>query len=206
MDSREEKDVVDKARNDPGAFGLLFDEYYPKMFGYALKRIGIVQVAEDITSEVFYKAQKNLWQFAWRNIPFSAWLYRIATNEINHYFRRGIRHRSASLDALMEETDFEIAGNDDIARELEADERELESHKMFLAVQKDIAKLNIRYQEVVTLRFFENKKIDEIAAILGKKEGTVKSLLSRGMDRLRREWTTTQPSPSSGIIESERSR
>jgi RNA polymerase sigma factor (sigma-70 family) len=217
MDPSEEKELIGKARNDRDAFGRLFEEYYPRMFGYALKRTGIVQVAEDVTSEVFYKAQKNLWQFTWRSIPFSAWLYRIAANEINHYFRKGIRHRSVSLNTLMEDGDFEIVGTDDVARELQAAEKTLERHQTFLAAQKEIAKLPLKYQEVIALRFFEHKKIGEMAVILGKKEGTVKSLLSRGVDQLRVALAdppepgptpasaSAQPSYLPGIIDSERS-
>ena len=48
-----------------------------------------------------------------------------------------------------------------------------------------IKKLDIKYQEVISLRFFEQKSIKEIAVILNKKEGTVKSLLYRGIDKLK---------------------
>ena len=67
---------------------------------------------------------------------------------------------------------------------MEAQEK-LEKHQDFLKIQKEIVKLSIKYQEVITLRFFEKKKIKEIAKILDKKEGTVKSLLHRGLEKLR---------------------
>ena len=209
MDLQSEKELVDRARRgDPDAFGALFDEYYQKIFGYIVKRVGVVAVAEDIVSEVFYKAQKGLWRFAWQNVPFSAWLYRIATNEINGYFRKGTFRRSISLDALIEGNDFEVADANDLIRELENAEEALERHASFLVIQKEIAKLPIKYQEVVTLRFFEDKKVGDIATILNKKEGTVKSLLSRAVGQLRDSLVPQlplQPSCPPGIMDNERS-
>ena len=67
---------------------------------------------------------------------------------------------------------------------LEAQEK-LKQHQDFLKIQKEIFKLPIRYQEVITLRFFEKKKLKEISEILGKKEGTIKSLVHRGLEKLK---------------------
>ncbi len=64
-------------------------------------------------------------------------------------------------------------------------ERSLRENHEFATVQKQLLQLSIKYQEVVALRYFEEKSIYEISAILGKKEGTVKSLLSRGLEKLR---------------------
>lgn len=214
MDLQREKELVERARGGhPDAFGTLFDEYYSKIFGYVLKRVGVVAVAEDIVSEVFYNAQKGLWRFTWQRVPFSAWLYRIATNEINGYFRKGTFRRSVSLDALIEGSDFEVADANDLIHELEHAERELEQHALFLAVRKEIAKLPEKYQEVVALRFFENKKVGDVAIILNKKEGTVKSLLSRAVEQLRNSFSDLpasekaqmQPFYSSSVMDGERS-
>ncbi len=58
-------------------------------------------------------------------------------------------------------------------------------HEDFLALHRSIAQLPLKYQEVITLRFFEDNQIHEISEILGKPEGTVKSLLHRGLEKLR---------------------
>jgi len=58
-------------------------------------------------------------------------------------------------------------------------EAEVKRHEQYLALHQNILKLDIKYQEVITLRFFENKQINEISTILDKREGTVKSLLHR---------------------------
>lgn len=184
MNLDKEKETIALAKQNPEVFGQIFEEYYSRIFGYALKRTARVEVAQDITSETFFKALKKLWQFQWRNIPFSAWLYKIATNEINYYFRKQ-NARTDSLDELFHESGFETADDQDLHAELMEAEARLERHQDFLHTQKHIAKMPIKYQEVITLRFFENKKISEISDILGKREGTIKSLLSRGLKKLK---------------------
>ena len=174
-----EKELIKKAKKDPEVFGELYDEYYPRIFGYVLKRTADLEIAQDITSETFFKALKKLWQFRWRNIPFSAWLYRIANNEIANYFRKN-KYKPVSLEKIPEP----IAVSNPSTEILEA-EQELKKHQDFLMLQKEISKFPIKYQEVITLRFFEKKKIKEIAEILSKKEGTIKSLLHRGLEKLK---------------------
>jgi RNA polymerase sigma-70 factor (ECF subfamily) len=76
-----------------------------------------------------------------------------------------------------------IADQSPEAEILEAEE-ELQRNEKFLILQKSITMLPIKYQEVITLRFFENKQVKEISEILGKREGTIKSLLHRGLEKL----------------------
>src|SRR5258708_6240224 len=99
MDQSDEKQLVEKAKCDAQAFGKLFDLYYPKIFGFTLRRIGNVDAAKDITSAVFVKVLHNIRAFRWKS-SFSSWIYRIATNEVNDFFRK--KQKSPfSLDTLM---------------------------------------------------------------------------------------------------------
>jgi RNA polymerase sigma-70 factor, ECF subfamily len=190
MDLKEEQELIAAARRNPQIFGKLYEEYYPGIFRYSLRRIADARIAEDITSETFFKALKNLWKFKWQNVPFSAWIYRIATNEINYYFRKG-KYKPCSLESMME-TGFDPPGQSDLETEIEEIDAQIKRHKDFLVIQQELKKLPVKYQEVIALRFFEDKKINEIAAILGKKEGTIKSLLSRGLDLLKEKWADAQ--------------
>jgi RNA polymerase sigma-70 factor (ECF subfamily) len=182
MDIEQEKNLVELAKNDLSAFGELYDEYYPQIMGYVLKRTASVQVAQDIISEVFFKALKNLHKFRWRGIPFSAWLYRIANNEIANHFRKN-GHRQLGLEAVANSMAHAEPSPE---AELLAAAADLKEHQDFLDLHANIAELATRYQEVIVLRFFESKKVREIGQILGKREGTVKSLLHRGLKELRR--------------------
>jgi RNA polymerase sigma-70 factor (ECF subfamily) len=184
MDLSEEKELVKQAQGSPDAFAKLYDQYYPKIFGYVLRRSANREAAQDITSETFLKALGKLWQFRWRNVSFSSWLYKIASNEINQYFRKAEYKKSISLEELHEQG-FELLSPHDPESELIEAQEKLKQHQDFLEIQKKITKLPAKYQEVIALRFFEKKQINEIAEILGKREGTIKSLLHRAVEKLR---------------------
>ncbi len=184
MDLSEERELVRQAQKAPDAFAELYDQYYPKIFGYALRRTANLETAQDITSETFLKALRKLWQFQWRNISFSSWLYKIATNEINQFFRKAEYKKSVSLEELQEQGFEPISPYDPESELIEAQEK-LKQYQDFLEIQGKIVQLPAKYQEVITLRFFEKKQIKEIAEILGKKEGTIKSLLYRAVEKLR---------------------
>jgi RNA polymerase sigma factor (sigma-70 family) len=182
MNVEQERELVERAKNNTEAFGELYDQYYSQIFGYVLKRTASIEVAQDVTSEVFFKALKNLRQFRWRGVPFSSWLYRIATNEIANYFTK-----SKPWQFSLEEVSNSISFSDPSTEtELLQAEAELRRHEEFLTLQENISKLQLKYQEVIVLRFFEDKQLKEIGEILGKREGTIKSLLHRGLEKLRR--------------------
>jgi RNA polymerase sigma-70 factor (ECF subfamily) len=184
MDLPEEKALVDAARHDPEVFGALFEAYYRPIFNYTLKRVSNIEIAQDITSEVFYKAVKNLWKFTWKNISFSAWLYTIANHQIIDWYRT---KKHVSLDRLQLESGFDPADSRRFDKEfIEAEQKKLELQIDYTTLRRYISELPIHYQEVIVLRFFEKKKLSEIREIVHKKEGTVKSLLSRGLKKLRK--------------------
>jgi len=91
-----------------------------------------------------------------------------------------------SLQTFCEENGLEPITLHNPDEEFMEAREELEKYEEFSEIQEKIAKLSIKYQEVIALRFFEKKEIHEIAEILGKKEGTVKSLLHRGLEKLRK--------------------
>jgi len=176
---KKEKDLVKRAQKDPAAFSQLYEENYSKIFGYILKRTADVELAQDITSETFTKCLKNIKKFKWQGVPFSCWLYRIASNEIASYFRKN-KYRAVSFEKIAEP----ISSSNPSLEFIEAEEQ-IKKQADFLKINKKISQLPSIYQEVIVLRFFEKKKIKEISQILGKKEGTVKSLLHRGLEKLR---------------------
>lgn len=204
MDLNQEQELVKSAKRDPQAFGALFDEYYPKILNYAARRTGQAELAQDIASETFLKAYRKLWQFKFRNVKFSAWLYRIANNEINDYFRRG--KTFMSLEDLVS-GGLQIRDRIDLLSELQEAEQQLKDQTNFLIIRKKISQLPMKYQEVIALRFFEQKQVNEVVEILGKKEGTVKSLLSRGISKLKEsmeaEDAAVQPLKETGVVISE---
>jgi RNA polymerase sigma-70 factor (ECF subfamily) len=184
MDLSEEKELIRRAQRTPDAFAELYDQYYPRIFGYILRRTANLETAQDLTSETFFNALNKLWQFRWRNVSFSSWLYKIASNEINQHFRKAEYRKSISLEELREQG-FELVSSSEPENELIEAQEQLKQHREFREVLDKVVRLPARYQEVIALRFFEQKQIKEISEILGKKEGTVKSLLHRALERLR---------------------
>lgn len=186
MTIEEEKELVEKAEKDAEAFGRLYDEYYPRIFGYVLRRTANLEIAQDVVSETFLKALKNLGRFKWigafrSNSSFGAWLYRIAANEIVNFYRR--KKPTVSLEIISDPP-----SDQNVLEEISLAEDELKKHAEFLAIQKEILLLPEKYQEVLALRFFEKKQIKEITEILGKNEGTVKSLIHRGLEKIKSKW------------------
>ncbi len=185
MDLEQQRILVQRSQTDIGAFGELYDEFYPRIVNYVLRRTASIDIAQEVTSVVFFKALENIGRFEWRGLPFSAWLYRIASNEIaNHY--RGNGHKEYHLDEARCLKAVAFGFHADEVTDVEAN---LLKHEEFLSLHEQLSQLPMRYQEVITLRFFEEKQISEISQILGKPEGTVKSLLHRGLEKLRGRMT-----------------
>lgn len=184
MNKDQEQKLIERTKTDGAAFGELYDVYYPKILNYILRRTGDIEISEDITTEVFMKALDRIHTFTWRGVPFSAWLYRIASHEIANHFRN--KHtKNMSLETMMEEYGFEPASEVDIEANYIVAQEEIERHQQFLLVRQILGTLPAKYQEALSLRYFEKKSIVEIAGIMNKRPGTIKSLLSRGTKKLR---------------------
>lgn len=175
-------ELLNEIKGNPEAFSELFRRHYKPILGYVLRRTGSFEDAADLTAHAFYKAFKHINTFEYKGVSIKAWLYRISTNEVNLFFRQQQRNRS-----LFEQMDLEDAEafSNCFHDDLDKFEQEIHKHKQFLSIQSNLRLLPIKYQEVIALRYFEGKNNKEIAEILDLKEGTVKSILSRGVRKLR---------------------
>ena len=177
----EDEMLVSSAREDSEAMGKLYDKYYSKIVGYIYHCTFDSTVTEDLTSNVFLAALKHIGRYKWRRIPFSAWLYRIATNEVRMYWRRQKRSKAISL-----QTDS--GSQQEQNRELESDNPSagdrIAAQEEYCLLHRALLKLRIKYRTVIILRYYEDKAIAEICEITGRKEGTVKSQLHRGLAKL----------------------
>ena len=179
-----EQELLNKIKQDPQHFSELFNLYYKPIFGYILRRTINCDESADIAAETFLKAYKHINKFSYRGISVKVWLYRIATNEINLYFRYKKKNES-----IFTRIDFE---NKELLRGLLNDDRkeieaELHKHEQFLLMASILKMLHQKYQDVISLKYFEGKGNKEISEILNIKEGTIKSLISRGIKKLRDE-------------------
>lgn len=87
----DERALVDQARTDPEAFARLYRHYLPRIHAFCARRSGSRDVADDVTAITFERALRGLGSFEWQSGGFSAWLYRIAANELVDHHRAGRR-------------------------------------------------------------------------------------------------------------------
>jgi len=170
-----EKDVVSRAiKGDGGAFAQLYEEHFDRIYRYIYLKVGNQAETEDLTQEVFVKALEAIGSYKWRNLPFGAWLFRIAHNQIIDYSRKQGKVEKVAWDNNMapagEPTPEVIA------------EQELEVEDLV----DNIKKLPPAQREVISLRFGSELSVAEVAKALGKSPGTVKALQYNGIVALRK--------------------
>lgn len=172
---REEYAVVERAKRDPQAFGLLYDKYFNRIFGFIYRQTDDEDITADLTSQTFLNALNHLKHFEFRGVPVAAWLYRIAGNEVNKYYRKKKKSKIFTVD---EEKMIQLIDAPDDKVDDELIQRLIEYLK----------ELPTEMLEVLQLRFFEDRDFKEIAFILNITESGAKMRTYRALDRLRRNF------------------
>jgi len=185
----DDSQLIAEACSSPAAFVRLYRRHYDAVFRYCVHRLFERQAAEDVTSDVFLKAVENIHRFKGNEQQFRNWLYRIATNAVNNYLRKTAR-RNRLLKVAHEQADSQVADCVELADKL-------------ALLKEAVFALRPRYQTIITLRFFENLKLTEIAEVLGSSPGTVRSQLARALVKLRKV-LDTEFTEKSEAIENER--
>src|SRR6187431_3280548 len=85
---RREYAILERSRRDPRAFGELYEKYFDRIFNFIYRQTDDEDLAADLCSQTFLSALKNLDRYQFRGVPFSAWLYKVASNEINKHYRK----------------------------------------------------------------------------------------------------------------------
>ena len=159
--------LVEAAQADPARFVEIYERYVDRIYAFVSRRAGNRATAEDITSHVFEQAFATIGRFEWRGLPVSVWLFRIASNALADHWRE--RSRNAA------EPPPDVP-----------DPRELEDMEQRIALYQEVERLPELQQQVIRMRFVEEKSIREVAAALNRSEGAVKQLQLRALDRLRK--------------------
>ena len=165
--------AVRASGGDVTAFGLLYDRHVDAIYRYVYYRVRNDAEAEDLTSDVFMRALKAIPRYEPRQ-AFLAWLYRIARNAIIDRARRGNRQVPFE-DALEHPTPDQIVEPD--TQLLATSDSE--------TLRNALKKLTPLQQEVIVLRYLHGYSTDEIAKIVGKREGTVRGIQFRAIGALR---------------------
>lgn len=177
---------------DPTAISEMYERYLPGLIKYVYYRTGSLQTAEDLADEAVLKALLNLQRYTDHGVPFSAWLYRIANNlTVDHFRRAPASGREMSLEEHLVSTrrqDLLKPGRK--AEPSPADtsdvEDDAEGHFLSSALRAVMHDLTDEQAQVVTLKYVDGLSNIEVAQILGKSEGAVKSLQHRALATLGR--------------------
>jgi len=167
-----EQVLVEKSKKDPQAFGEIYEKYFDQIFNYVLRQTGDEELAGDLCSQTFVNVLNNLSRYEFRGFPFSAWLYKIADNEVKKHYRKNKGKIIFSIEELKIRELIEQT-NDDWDEEL------------FDRLIQYMNELPTDMVQVLELRFFEDKDFKEIAFILDMTESGAKMRTYRALDKLR---------------------
>ncbi len=173
---RPEAALVEQAKQDPHAFGQLYERYVDRIYAYVFHRVQNQQEAEDLTARTFFRALSKLHTYEDRGLPFSAWLYRIAHNLIVNWHRDQSRRRFLSFD------DLRLPGRKRNEPEVVVEEIEEQD-----ALWQAIDRLPDDRRNLLLYKFGNHLSNLEIGALLGKSEGAIKSLYFRTLATLRKD-------------------
>jgi RNA polymerase sigma-70 factor (ECF subfamily) len=172
-----ERDLIAAAQRDRGRFADLYEAHFERVYAYVARRVRDRDAAQDLTADVFHLALKNLPRFEWRGVPFAAWLFRIASNEIADRSKTIAKRRVLERESVADDA-HPPDGRVGIAAGFEEEERRARLFKLVERLPRDQSR-------VIAMRFAEDKSIREIAAALGRSEGSIKQLQFRGLQNLR---------------------
>jgi RNA polymerase sigma-70 factor, ECF subfamily len=172
------RELVERGRQgDRSALEELYLVHFDRIYSYLHMSVGSRHDAEDLTTQTFLKMLEAIGRFQWRSVPFSAWLFRIAHNLAMDHFRASRRWQP-------EEEIPEAAQGEEISAEEEALASLGQTSMLEL-----IERLSPEQRQVLTLKFVFRFSNSEVASILGKTEGAVKSLQHRALASLQKHVT-----------------
>jgi len=177
-----DQQVVELAiQGNMDAFSILYQRNINKIFSYIYYRTGNTHDAEDLTARVFHRAMLHIRGYVNTGVPFSAWLYRIAHNLVANWHRDNERKKEVPL----EDSEFRLPST----KYPESTVMEDQDVEMLL---KSIRKLSGERQNLIILKYVEDCSNAEIAEIMGRSEGAIKSLYHRTLLALRYELEKTE--------------
>lgn len=172
-----EAQEIELAKRDHRYFGVLYERYFEQMYRFIFKRVsGNEEVSGDLVQQLFMKAMANLPKYEDRGLPFSAWLYRIAQNEVNMFFRAQKKNYTVEINdrqllGILEESGDERTSQEDLDR--------------LIVV---INALEPEQADILELRFFQEMSFKEIADIYSISEANAKMRVYRLLEKIKTNW------------------
>lgn len=157
-------------------FAAVFEAYYKRIYNYIAYRVDCRYTAEDLASQVFEKTLTRLPVYSPEKAPLEVWLFAIARNVVNDYYRSRARQRIFSLDSLREL----------VSGRKEPEDRMLDMERSG-RLQQALDTLSAKERNLIALKFGADLKNTEIAQITGISESNVGVILYRSMRKLKSE-------------------
>lgn len=167
---------IQQAQQNPAHFRVLYERYYEPIFRFVFKRTLEEALSADLTAQVFLKALQNLTKYSYKGVPFSAWLFRIASNEIAQHFRKSKKQRVVALE-------------ENNVQELEDEYEDKAELELNMEVLKHVIQ-DLKPPEVLLLelRFFEKRPFKEVADILEITENNAKVKIYRLLQKMKKKF------------------
>ncbi len=172
---RKEQEIIERSRKDAKAFGELYEKYFDRIFNYIYRQTDDEELTGDLCSQTFINALNHLNRYEFRGVPFSAWIYKIAGNEINKHYRKNKGKKIFSIEELK-------------VKELVERADEGWDEELIVKLLDFMKDLPTDMLQVLELRFFEDKDFKEIAFILDMTESGAKMRTYRALDKLRKNF------------------
>lgn len=166
--------LVDLAKQgDCEAFGALYDHYIPGVYRFLYARVSNVSLAEDLTSETFFRALRSISSFSWQGKNFGAWLTTIARNLLTDHYKSGRSRLEVVAHEVPERVDTSPA-TESLALASISSQDLVDAMDSLAPEQRDC----------LIMRFFQGLSTAETAAALGRSDGAVKQLQLRAVRNL----------------------
>jgi RNA polymerase sigma-70 factor, ECF subfamily len=169
---------------DVRAFELLVTRHRKPLFNFILRFVRDPAQAEDVTQETFLRLVKGADAYE-RQAKFTTWLYTIARNLCVDASRRAKHRKVASLDAPVGDDDGSATLLDFVPDQGAGVDRQAQSRELAIRMRAAIESLPDEQREIFLLREVADLQFNEIAAVVGCPENTVKSRMRYALEKLR---------------------
>lgn len=166
--------LQDEAHSHADIFAEIFDRYYNRIYKYMRYRLNSIEEAEDLSSQVFEKVMQKIETYHPDGAPFEVWLFSIAQNTVNAYYRRRKRRIWFPLESIRDLPSRRPNPEEAAVRN--------EEQGMLLVA---LSSLDERERNIIAMKFAGGLKNKEIAEIMGLSESNTGVILYRSLHRLR---------------------
>ncbi len=174
-----EEAEIEAARGNPHKFAPLYNRYYARILAFVYQRVETKDDAYDIAAQTFIAALENIGKYKSQGVPFSAWLFRIACNELNRFYKRTKVRKAINID------DTQVA---EVLGELGEENSAVTDERLMKAIQQ----LDDEEVQLLEMRFFDKRPFKEVCEILNISETAAKARVYRLLEKLKTIYTGLQ--------------